>query len=265
MSQSQANPGRHAKGFSLIELLTVLAILTLVMGVVFNEIIRVQQRYRTEETKIDMFQQARELLDQFVRDVHQAGYPNIKMYQAGVLINPRENDARNAAGLVSVSATDVRFEGDMDGDGQVDSVSYALTKGPDGNCPCSVLRSQVIKVNATSPLTQATNYNTAVTNVVNSGGALTISGNSTFPGSGGTVTTVANNTLYAEYRNAPLFAAFDRNGNAVALPVTIASNPTAISSIKSIRITLNVLGTIPDPQTLMRPAVSLTASARINN
>jgi len=26
-----------------------------------------------------------------------------------------------------------------------------------------------------------------------------------------------------------------------------------------------VLGNLPDPQTLMRPAVSLTASARINN
>ncbi len=265
MPQTHANPKGHEQGFSLIELLVVLGILTLVMGVVFNEIIRVQQRYRTEETKIDMFQQARELIDQFVRDVHQAGYPNFKMYQPGILINPRENDARNAAGLVAVSATEIRFEGDVDGDGQVDSVSYALTQGPDGNCPCSVRRSQVIKVNATAPLAQATSYNTAVDNVVNSGGTLIIGGTSPFPGAGGVVTTVANNTLYAEYRNAPLFAAFDRNGNQVAMPVTIASNAQAIASIKTIRITMNVLGNLPDPQTLMRPAVSLTASARINN
>ncbi|MGH9575945.1 MAG: hypothetical protein ACRD3R_00805, partial [Terriglobales bacterium] len=91
--------------------------------------------------------------------------------------------------------------------------------------------------------------------------ALTIAGNS--PTVGGPM--IANDTLYREYAGSAIFQAFDRNGNAVALPVTFTGNPTALRSIRTIRVTLNVLATAPDPQTLQRPAVSLTASARLQN
>ncbi|MGH9602620.1 MAG: PilW family protein [Terriglobales bacterium] len=261
--------GSRQRGFSLIELLVAMGILTVVLAVVFNEIDKVQKRYRTEETKLDIFQEARNFMDRFVRDLHSAGYPGAKMYQAGVItLNPVENDSRVAAGLVSVSSTDLRFEADVDGSGQVDSIRYTL-QANGGTCPCTLRRSQVIKLNATSPLLQPTNYFSIVDNVVNSAGsggggpngALTIAGNS--PLGGGAM--VANDLLYREYAGAAVFQAFDRNGNAVALPVNIAGNPNAVRSIRTIRVTLNVLATAPDPQTLQRPAVSLTASARVQN
>lgn len=47
------------RGFSLLEMITVVAILTLVMGAVFKQVITVQQRYRGEETKLDVAQESR--------------------------------------------------------------------------------------------------------------------------------------------------------------------------------------------------------------
>jgi prepilin-type N-terminal cleavage/methylation domain-containing protein len=252
------------RGFSLIELLVAMGILTIVLAVVFNEIDKVQKRYRTEETKLDIFQEARNFMDRFVRDLHSAGYPGSRMYQLGVIpVSPPENDSRVAAGLVSVSQTDLRFEADVDGDGQVDSIRYTL-QPIGGTCPCRLRRSQVTKLNGITPLNQPTNYFSIVDEVVNSAGsggpgpngALTIAGN-TGP--------TSNNTLYLEYAGSPIFQAFDRNGNPVTLPVNIAGNPQAVRSIRTIRVTLNVLATAPDPQTLQRPAVSLTASARLQN
>lgn len=258
-----------ARGFSLIELLVAVAILTLVLGVVFNEVDRVQKRYRTEESKLDLFQEARSFMDRFVRDLHSAGYPGLRMYQPGVItLSPPENDARVATGLVSVSATDLRFEADVNGDGQVDSVRYTLVANG-GACPCLIRRSEVVKLDATSPLLQPVNYFTMVENVVNSAGAggggpngsLSIAGSS--PNTGGGM--IPNDTLYGDYRGSQVFQAFDRNGRTVPLPVDLLGNPTALRSIRTIRVTLNVLARTPDPQTLQRPAVSLAASARLQN
>ncbi len=265
------SPARQ-RGFSLLEMIVTVAILSIVLAVVFNEIDKVQKRYRTEEAKLDIFQEARNFMDRFVRDLHTAGYPGVRMYQptiAPALQVPPEFDNRVATGLVSVSATDLIFEADVDGDGQVDSVRYTLTPNG-GQCPCVLRRSQSIKVNATSPMAQpGGTLMSMVDNVVNSGGSggggpngsLTIAGVS--PIGGGA--TVANQTLYQAYAPSPVFQAFDRNGNPVTLPVNYAGNPTALRSIRSIRVTLNVLATAPDPQTLQRPAVSLAASARLQN
>ena len=277
------NHPRNERGFSLIELLTVVAILTIVMGVVFREIIKVQQRFRTEEAKLDVFQEARNFMDRFVRDLHQAGYPGLKLYEtAAITLNPKVNDRRVAAGLVSVTNSDLIFESDVDSDGQVDSIRYTLVTGAGGNCPCTIRRSQVIKINGTSPLSQPTNYFSIVDNIINSGGSGGAGPNGSrsicFPNPlGGAcsstspyatltgVISISNDTVYGPYRTQPLFQAFDRNGTAVALPININTNPTALKNIRTIRVTMNVLAATPDPQTLMRPAVSLTASARVQN
>ncbi len=263
-------PGRQ-RGFSLIELMVAIGILTLVLGVVFNEIDKVQKRYRTEEAKLDIFQEARNFMDRFIRDLHSAGYPGVRMYQTTTnpaLQVPPENDNRVATGLVSVAPNLLIFEADVDGDGQVDSVRYTL-QAVGGQCPCVIRRSQVVKLNGTSPMAQPTSYFSMVDNVVNSGGSggggpngsLIIAGTSQL-GAGGTDT---NQNLYREYASSQIFQAFDRNGNTVALPVNFAGNPTALRSIRTIRVTLNVLANAPDPQTLQRPAVSLAASARLQN
>lgn len=251
-------PAQH--GFSLIELMLVLLILTIVMGVVFNDINLVQKRYRTEESKLDLTQESREFIDQIVRDMHQEGYPGNKIYTPGVLGGTPDNDSRNAVGLVSISGTDLWFEGDVSGDGNVYSVRYTLQPDASNTCPCTVRRSQVIKANGVAPLSQTVTYNTEVQNVINSGGLYAIAGNSRFGG-----TSVSNDTLYGGYKTQPVFVAYNAAGAAVALPVDINSNRTLLKTITVIRINMNVLSPNADLQTGLRPAVAMTATARLNN
>ncbi len=260
---------RAQTGFSLIELMIVLVILTLVMGVVFQQMIQVQQRSRTEDTKLDMTQEGREFVDEMVRDLHQEGYPNTKMFAPGVIANNSDN--RVAAGIVAISTTSITFEGDVNGDGTVDSVRYTLVPDPTlglGTCPCWLQRSQVQKANGVAPTAQATNFATEVQNVINSGlaggggpgGSLGMAGND--PGSG-----QPNNVVYAQWMTAPLFQAFDQNGNAIALPqdITTPAGQAAIATIRTIKINVNMLSNQTDMQSLTRPAITLSAAARLSN
>lgn len=70
------------RGFSLLEMLVVVAVFTLVTGAVFGLLDVAQQRYRTESETLDAFQGARIALDQITRDVHAAGYPPVKSLSA---------------------------------------------------------------------------------------------------------------------------------------------------------------------------------------
>lgn len=252
-------------GFSLIELLTVVVILMLVTGVVFQQINLVQKRSRVEETKMDLTQESREFLDQMVRDLHTAGYPNKRMYTVNLVST---SDSRNAVGLVRVTPTSLWFEGDVDGDGQVDSIQYQLQAGAGGSCPCTIRRSQVVKANGTPPLGQATNFSMEVNNVINSGGTLAIGGTSP-PG------LPSPDALYGAYKAEPIFRAYDSSGvecgpgnqGCPSLPLDLNNAPTVLPNIRTIRITINVLAgpEALDFDTRMRPAISMTAAARINN
>ncbi len=252
------------RGFSLLEMLVVVAILMLVMGVIFQQVGQVQKRYRTEEAKLDLTQESREFLDQIVRDVHQAGFPSRKMYQSSpaILMDPWQQDARVAVGLVKFSYSDLWFEADVDGDGQVESVRYTLDSGASAHCPCTLKRSQVKKVNATDPMAQITSYSTALDGVVNSGGAYSLTGNTTFAGG----TTTSNDTLYGGLKGAYVFVAYDANGTLVS-PTDINTDPAKLATIRTILVNLNVLvkASAADLQTQMRPALSLSASAKISN
>jgi prepilin-type N-terminal cleavage/methylation domain-containing protein len=171
------------RGFSLIELLIVMAILMLVMGTVFTYVAGMQRRYVQEETRTDMFQQAREAMDQLGRDLHEASYPNYRQYAAtvfgyppGAVIPaappPQDNPVlrtsiRNAVGLVSLSANEIVFEGDVDQDGNVDSVRYRVVAGPIVGFECPCLQRSVLPKVAVDPLAQpGTNYQTVVENVI---------------------------------------------------------------------------------------------------
>jgi len=62
-------------GFTLVELLTAMAIFLLICGVAFTLLGSSQKRYQTESQVLNSFQEARLGLDQMVRDVNDAGYP----------------------------------------------------------------------------------------------------------------------------------------------------------------------------------------------
>ncbi len=206
-----------------------------------------------------------------VRDLHQVGYPTFHIYTATI----PNTDQRVAAGLVKYAYNDVWFEGDVDGDGQIEVVRYTLN-APGGSCPCSIQRSMTKKLNNTAPMSQAsTSYQTELDNVANSGGSggggtngsYSITGNTTIY-SGGAATSVTNDSVYGGLASPYIFQAFDASGNAVApADISTTAGANTLASIRSIQITINVLAKqgASDLQTLRRPAVSFTATARILN
>src|SRR5579864_1115914 len=111
-SSAVAQHNSSQSGFTLVELLVSLLILMIVSGAVFEQINRMQKRSASEATKLDQTQQARDFLDQTVRDLHMSGYPSASMYT-----NPPANSPLVANGLVSVSPTQLVFEGDVNSDG----------------------------------------------------------------------------------------------------------------------------------------------------
>src|SRR6266478_9924350 len=171
-------------GFSLLELMLVCAILSMVMVAIVRGIDTTVQRSEAEQTKVDLTQSGREFVDEFERDLHQAGYPNCRMVStAGVATNcpadytltqqPAAMNPALAVGLAYVSSTKIIFEGAMDGTGTVYSVQYRLVDAAGNNpplsCPCILQRSEQAKdpAAATLPLLQPVFFSQELQNVVN--------------------------------------------------------------------------------------------------
>jgi prepilin-type N-terminal cleavage/methylation domain-containing protein len=285
MNKVQRNAER---GFSLIELMVVCLVLVIVLAGVFRIINHVMQRSQVEQVKVDLTQQAREFVDEFERDVHQAGYPNCRMISTpGAATNcPPDytnplvaQNASVAAGLVLVSNTEVIFEGDVDGDGVVDTVWYRLVDQngnfpPATTCPCTIQRSQMPKAAGTMPLAQPTLFSQELQNVVNSG---VVAGTTPYGTglaiSGNTVWGQTNTAYYAAittFKDYPVFTAYDQNGAVIQLPLDLstATGQAAIPNIKSLRLTINLLAnavTGTDQKTNLRQVETLMGNVRLVN
>src|SRR5260370_7910047 len=77
--------GCHGKsvqqqGFTLLELMVSVAILSIVAGVVVSGLTSLVQRNQMETTKVDLTQESRQFMDQIVSDIHQSGFPSAKMF-----------------------------------------------------------------------------------------------------------------------------------------------------------------------------------------
>jgi prepilin-type N-terminal cleavage/methylation domain-containing protein len=223
---------KNRQGFSLLELMVAVAILSLLMGYVLNQISLVQQRSRTEQVKVDIFQEAREFSDQIVRDLHQAGYPNIRMFDTSgwspAVVSPSYNDSRLAAGITKIAPGEVKFEGDVDGDGNVHVVDYVLTS-TGNNCPC-LQRSDVLK-SGTAVLSND------VQNVENAG-------------------TSAD----------PIFIAYTASGTSVtSADTTTGAGLISLATIKTVQFVLKVKAPIVDPRTGQAPETTLSGQVTIRN
>jgi prepilin-type N-terminal cleavage/methylation domain-containing protein len=229
----------RVKGYTLVELLISMFILLTVAGAVFEQIDQMQKKSNAEAMKLDMTQAARDFLDQTVRDLHMSGYPGAPMYS-----NPQQDASRVAQGLVSVSPTQILFEGDVNNDGLVYSVTIQyLSSDPNNpgnpNCPC-IRRSAVQKQAAFDSLHQP------------AGATFTETPHVLPPGTG------------SGQSGEDLFAYYDQNGNAVPVGtgIDISSDPADIARIKTIKINLSLLTPTVDQGSIAR--TSMSATARLN-
>ena len=229
---STGHPLTREEGFSLIELLIVLAVLLIITGSIFQVINMSTERSSTEQTKLDMFQEAREFMDQMSRDLRQAGYPNPRNVLASVLTQtPTINDRHAAAGVVKIDNGDLWFEGDVSGVGTVSVVVYHLDTSTSNGCPC-LKRSQVDKVDG-DPLTAQPTPTYQVE-----------------------VQGVQNTNIFTPYNN----------GTAVGLPVTTASASGAtIAAVDTVQAILTLQAAAVDPKTHQRPVTTLVSTVKLGN
>jgi type II secretory pathway pseudopilin PulG len=229
---------RVARGYTLLELMLSVALLVTLLGAVFEQINTMQKRSSSEAMKLDQNQQAREFLDQTVRDLHMAGYPGPSMYS-----NPLLFPSKVAAGLVRVSPTEILLEGDVNNDGNVYSVDiYLQASDPnDPACPC-IRRSAQIKVNADS-FSQGTNPVYTETERVLP------------PGTG------------AGQSGEDLFAYYDQSGDPVDLStgadISTKQGIANLALIKTVKINLSLLSQ-RDPESKGLIRTSMSATSRLN-
>jgi prepilin-type N-terminal cleavage/methylation domain-containing protein len=131
------------RGFTLLELMVSITILTLVAGVIVDGLSRLQKRNSMEVVKVDLTQESREFMDQIVSDIHQSGYPSLKMFDP-VSKPLQQNDPAVSQGLVSATPSSLQFEADVDGSGTVSEVFIQLNP-INGPCPCIIQRGTVPK------------------------------------------------------------------------------------------------------------------------
>jgi hypothetical protein len=149
------------------------------------------------------------------------------------------NDNRLAIGFVSIDANAVQFEGDMKGDGVVQSVIYQINGS--GSCNLCLQRSEVDKV-AGNPLptptgSQPLNWGTEVNDVLSN----------------------------------PIFTYFKADGTQIpnsSLPLDISTSAGAqtLASIKTIKIGLTIRNnSVLDPKTNQAIETNFEGEVSINN
>lgn len=241
--KTKTNQIRRARtrGFSLIELMVVVVMISIVLAAILTQVDQVQQRATAEQGKVDDFQQARDFVAQVVREGRQMGYPNYRNFDTTLLLGPPfKNDPSIAAGLVKLTQNELDFEGDIDGSG-VSDISYKING--DGACALCMERAQAAKKikGSQDPLLDippAAAYVQMVQNVQNTAAGIAT----------------------------PIFSAFDASGNQVVLPIDIDNNPIDVARVRLIRINLAVANPLSfDPKTKQQLEADITGSLQIVN
>ena len=223
-----SNRTRLQRGFTFLELMVSMTILSIVGAVIVSGLNSLVQRNTMETSKIDLTQESRQFMDQIVSDIHQTGYPSPKMFDLSTLVPPTTAATINcnlyvqiSCGFVNVTPSSLQFEADVDGSGTVSEVFIQLNP-LNGPCPCIIQRGTVTKaqfVGGNVPV-----YYTEVNNVTNTN----------------------------------VFQGYDNAGNNIPLVGAPANNLAAIE------ITLNVQSSVPDTNGLF-PTITMSTGAKIHN
>ncbi|HYU44737.1 MAG TPA: prepilin-type N-terminal cleavage/methylation domain-containing protein [Terriglobales bacterium] len=241
-------------GFSIIELLVVLALLGVMAGAMFLQIRTANERGAYERTQVDLFQESREFMDQISRDLRQVGYPNPRNFDNSILGCTATNadcsaspavpgdpttSYHAAVGMVYADGGDLYFQGGTDDDGTVLYTQYHYDSSTDGNCPC-LKRSQLPR--AGTPNSETPDYNSEVQNVQN----------------------------YLLDPAVPIFRYYADGGTTeVTSAVQWGGNGNAdnavLASIDTVRVQLIVQSPYKDLKTGLNPTVTLVSTVKVNN
>jgi prepilin-type N-terminal cleavage/methylation domain-containing protein len=245
--ESHTSHFRLQGGFSLIETMIVIGVITVIMAAVFKSINLTQQTSSSQQVKLDLTQQARSFMDQLTRDLRSTGYPNWRNMDptsAGIVTT----NQYNAPGLIKIDVGTLWFAGDVDGTENyvagvpqgtalVKIIRYDLVNnGP--SCPC--LRRTEFLRNGGDPVLDAANPGVAVAQLE--------------------IQNVQNGSAAD-----PIFTAYNpATGAAIALPVDFTNNATTVAAINSLKVSLQVQSLYKD-STGAYPVTRVVSTIALSN
>lgn len=226
---------RLARGASVLELMVGLLILGVVTAGIFSQLNAATQRIATEQVKVDNFDEARDFVDQFFRDINEIGYPDGHIVTS-LLATPID-DPRIAVGLVQINTNSIWFEGDVNGSGVVQEVQYMVNGS--GTCTLCFQRSAIAKVQG-DPVTgqTAASWGTEVNDLV-----------------------LTN----------PIFTYYNASGTQLTIPsgganIDTAAGQALLVQVKTIHISLTIQNSaIMDPKTGQPIQTSFEGEVSLNN
>jgi len=243
-------------GFSLIEMLVVVAVITVIMASVLRSIDLTQKTSSSEQVKLDATQQAREFVDQITTDLRSAGYPNMRNVStqqadtvAGTCPDLTTTSAKspcsphNGPGIIVMDYNKLYLAGAVDGLGNGDGTAQVKIIKYDyfatgTNCPC-LRRTEYLRTAYQDPVTDA-NTPTATP-------PMEIQG-------------VQNGTSTAD----AIFTPYDPlSGNPITSQITLNSGQ-ALADVNSLRIVLGVKSPYKD-YTGAYPITRVVSTVALNN
>ena len=126
--KSSGNGNRpSSSGFTLVELLIVLAIFGLVMGMIFSSLAESQNASAIARDESEMNQNLQDVFSLITSEMRTIGFPPTSYYEQSYLQNPGSPKNLVAQGLVEASSSVLKFQGDINGDKIVDYVHYYVS------------------------------------------------------------------------------------------------------------------------------------------
>ncbi|MEJ2170186.1 MAG: prepilin-type N-terminal cleavage/methylation domain-containing protein [Desulfobacterales bacterium] len=122
-AEVRASKAGFAAGFTIIEVLMVLAIMSITMGTIYKSFAQLNRSYTTENVKAGIQQGARIAVEFMVQDIRMAGLDPLRTANAGF-------SAALAAQLPTTNwiefTTDANFDGDVDSTDEFENIKYEL-------------------------------------------------------------------------------------------------------------------------------------------
>lgn len=129
--QVERNRCCNSQGFTLVELLVVIAVFSIVMTGIYSIFVRSNRAYLSQEQVVAAQQEARSALDILGREIRMAGLiaPNnqaggLDMINAAAYAGSAESAIEIATVDTASKTTTLAFKSDLDGDGNTDAVRY---------------------------------------------------------------------------------------------------------------------------------------------
>ena len=127
----ESNRSHSCHGFTLVELLVVIAVFSIVMAGIYTVFVRANRVYISQEEVVAAQQEARSALDILGREIRMAGLIAANNQPGGLDLIAGPAYAGSADSVIEIATvnaaaktTTLAFKSDIDGDGNTDAVRY---------------------------------------------------------------------------------------------------------------------------------------------